>query len=445
MSKYFTSVLKLVQSPGEVLHDANSSTVSMQVDTEESKLSLHLPSDQPHPQNSSSKPVSLSFDKIIPPDVTGSSLYKQTAKDVVESALLGYHGTVITFSSSKTKKEQSDFTWNPSNGMIQKATKQIIRCLKKSQTSKSKSSTSNLVILCSYVVVLEEEVRDLLHGFSPKKQSGRDPTHLPPKLVGKELSSASQHVVSSSANVSAVLRYGRDMEQVALDSSVMPNTTPTQQRHHTIFTLIVEFSQFGSMNAPVSGNLQFVDLAVADPLAVRQRYMRGDRIDNAMLSLFTFADLVESLSSNVAVLDTMQTSNSAFNRELETAFLPHVPTTADPSNLHEKSVLTWLLRESLGGNCKTLLVTYAPLHPPASLHSEVLETLKVASRARIIQNTPNKRDLAEKALMSAYLRGLEEMYGQAVGGSKGEHKSAVDHSPEDVEAKGDDSNLSSLR
>lgn len=412
MSKYFTSVLKLVESADGKPHEAKKPqpTASMQVDTEESKISLHLPSDQPRPPNSS-KPVSLSFDKILSPSVTGSALYKQTAKEVVESALLGYHGTVITFSSSPTKKEQSDFIWSSSSGMVLKATKQIVRCLKK-----SKSSTSNLVLLCSFVMVAGEEVRDLLRGFS----EGHDPAHLPPpnKLASRDLSGASQHVILSATDVSAMLRYGRSMQKAALDGSVVPKATSTEQHCHTLFTLTVEFSQFGSMNAPVSGNLQFADLAVADPLAVRQRFTTGDKVDETMLSLFTFADVVESLSSNVAMLDTMHTSDSAFNQELETAFLPHVPISADSSNLHEKSVLTRLLRESLEGNCKALLLTYAPIDPPMPLNSGVLESLKLASRARIIQNTPNKRDLAEKALMSAYLRGLEEMYGQPVGGNR---------------------------
>lgn len=410
MSKYFTSVLRLVES------GVSGATVPVQADEEESKLSVQLPADQPHPPSCSSEPVSLSFDKIFPPGVAGSALYKQTVKEVVESALMGYHGTVITLGCSNTKQEQSDFTWDHSNGTVQRATKQIIRCLKKSQASKSKSSTANLVVLCSYVLVVNEEIRDLLHGFSLKKYSSeQQPSHIPPKLVGKELSSASQHAITAGPEVSAMLRYGKSLKKVALD--VVPVATPTQC-HHTIFTLTVEFSQFGSMTAPVSGNLRFVDLAMADPLASRQRYTRGDKVDTIMLSLFSFADVVEVLSSNVAVLETMQTQNSAFNQELEKSFLPHVPS-ATASNQHEKSVLTQLLREPLGGNCKTLLVTFVPVEIPVPLHSEVLVSLKLASRARIIQNTPNKRDLAEKALMSAYLRGLQEMYGQSIGGAKG--------------------------
>ena len=440
MSKYFSSVLRLVESADG---GTSCATVPVQVDEGESRLTVELPaSDQPHPPSGL---VSLSYDKILLPGVEGSELYKQTVKEVVESTLTGYHGTVVTLSCSNTKQEQSDFTWSHTDGMVQRATKQIMRCLKKSRASKSKSSTTNLVILCSFVLVANEEVRDLLHGFSIKKHGSRqDSDHLPPKLVVKDLSSASQHTVIAGSDVSAMLRYGKGTKQVALDSLTLPAATPTatptpistlQQCHHSIFTLTVEFSQFGSMNAPVSGNLQFVDLATADPLASRQRYTRGDKVDSIMLSLFSLADVVEALSSNVAVLDKMRAPNSAFNRELETSFLPNVPA-ATNSNPHEKSLLTQLLQESLGGNCKTLLLTFAPTKIPVSLHAEILESLKLASRARVIQNTPNKRDLAEKALMSAYLRGLEEMYGQSIGGTKSEQNSGPGGEKEEEEITG---------
>lgn len=437
MAKYFTSVLKLVESPPdeqrtgvEEVGVTEPPVIRMQVDENAedspSNLSLHLP-EQPHPQKSCSQPVSLNFDKILLPDVLGAALYKQTAREVVESTLLGYHGTVITLSSSKTKKEQSDFVWCPSSGAVRRATGQILRCLKKSRDSKS---ASNLVILCSYVAVVEEEVRDLLNGFSHKNDVGNKEAQIHAdllpllKVVNKELSGVSQHAIASSREVSQMLRYGKRMERALLGCDAAPPATV--RRHHTIFTITVEFSQFGTMNAPVSGNLQFVDLAASDPLAERQKFTRGERIDALVLSLFAFADVVKSLSSNVAVLEAANTANSAFSMEMETpSFLPHIPVSGSCSDPHEKSVLTQLLREALGGNCKTLLVTYAPIHPLLSSRSELMETLKIASRARIIQNTPNKRDLAEKALMSAYLRGLEEMYGRGAGGSKEEVKTQL--------------------
>ena len=453
MSKYFTSLLKLVESPspggeapdgaGLEKKAARPEAMEIQVDAEESRVSF-LQADQPHPlgiaSSTAQQPrVSLRFDRIVPAEAEGSALYRQTAREVVESALLGYHGTVITLASSDTRQQRYEAIRSPSHGMIQRAAKQMIRCLKKSQldSSTASKSSSNLVIQCSFVVIAQEEIRDLLAGFSVKNKHQESPQKLyinglPPKLemMNKEVSGASQHVLVSGLEVSRMLRYGREIESMVLESIADSKQQKQQlqqqqqQYHHTIFTLTVEFSQFGSMNSPVSGNLQFVDISASGPLASRQKFTYGDRVDKTVLSLFTFVDLVESLSSNVAALENAGT-HSAFNLEAEAALLPNVPTSSQGgSNLHEKSVLTQVIRDSLGGNCKTLLLTFAPVKPPVSLRGEVVELLKLASRARIVQNMPNKRDLAEKALMSAYLRGLEEIYGQAAGGNMEEEAEA---------------------
>lgn len=417
MAKHFTSVLKLVEtslhSDNKLQGEIGPPEVSMQVDAEGSKLTLALQADQPHPPNSS-KLVTLCFDKVLPADVSGSSLYKQTAKEVVENALLGYHGTVITFSNSMAEREKSESMWGASDGMILRATKQVYRCLRKSKESRSKSSASNLVILCSFVMIAEEEVRDLLCNLDDDNAVDVETTYLPPKLeiVNGRVRGGTQHSLTTSKEVLAILRCGENMKRKILGTYTSSRSTfPLMQMHHTIFTLTVEFNQFGSMNAPVSGNLVFVDLAVADPLAKRQSFMKGDTADRKVMSLFAFANVVEHLSPNMVALDAATSSESAFSQEAERSFLPHVPI-SENSNPHEGSLLTQLIKNSLGGNCKTLLVTYIPTHTQVNHISELVATLKLASRARTIQNTPNKRDLAEKALMSAYLRGLEEVYGQ---------------------------------
>ena len=429
MSKYFTSVLKLVESSRDDPSANKDASPPVQVDLDSSRLTLQLQSDQPRPHGNKT----LGYDKILSTTTSSSDLYKETAKEVVEGALLGYHGTVIAFSNSQTAKEKSDALFHGREGMIQKAAKQMFRCLKKSRKSKTKSSASNLVILCSFVIVLDEEVRDLFCDVKKgeKRRAGdKEGTYLPPKLeiVSGRLRGASQHPLNTSAELAGILKSGRETKETILNT-LYGSSSAVTHLHHTIFTLTVEFSQFGSMNAPVSGNLLFVDLAVADALAKRQSYMRGDVIDAKVRSLFTFSDVVLSLSQSVSQIDTLTSDDSAFDLEAEPHLLhPHVPTTMDGSNLHNNSVLTQLIRESLGGNCKTLLITFLDPNTSVIKSPEILETLKLASRARIIQNTPNKRDLAEKALMSAYLRGLEEVYGQEVR-EKEEQPLAVLHSP----------------
>ena len=438
MAKNFSSVLKLVESPysSERLRKSQSDPeIALDVDIARAKLSL--PAEQPHPRNdtfsSPSKQVSLCFDKIFPNEVSCSSLYKQSAKEIVGSALLGYHATVITLSSSETEKEKSEFLWSDSHGIIQNAINQIFYCLKRSKKSQPKSSVANLVILCSYVVLIEEDVRDLLFDFSSDTEQGwnKKDSDLPPSLTvmsGKVIK-LSQHVITASSKVKSMLRYGREMKRKILNTYTSELGTPN---HQAIFTLTVEYSHPGSINAPISGTLSFIDIAASDPLGMRQKFMVEDVLKKSVLSLFTFADVVESLTSHMAMFDAVKTPNSAFNPENETSFLPFTPS-PDNSDLYKKSILTQLMKESVGGNCKTLLITYIPAYVHVSSYMVVYETLKLASRARIIQNSPNKRDLAEKALMSAYLRGLEEMYGKKVHAPEETHKHQkpqVTHVPE---------------
>lgn len=60
----------------------------------------------------------------------------------------------------------------------------------------------------------------------------------------------------------------------------------------------------------------------------------------------------------------------------------------------------------------------------SAFHSIDYELLMLASKARFIENKPSKKELAEKALMAAYMKGLEEVYGQVQ--KKGEERKESD-------------------
>ena len=427
MTKNFSSVVRLVTS----LEEGGEEDLATHASSPEDNLNLlqvdnrtiTLPASQPLPlsPSRSSQTIRFGFDRVFGSQESQATVYRTSVKDIVESCLLGYHGTVVSFGTEcdGDLRRKEDI-------LICKAVEQVFRCLKKSRRSKSRSSTSNLVMLCSNVIIAHEKVHDLLYDYPTSKD--QPDTDLPPELnlVNGSILRASQHKVKG-GKVSSLLQFGRKMErkvaefyQKDCESSTprggKPQRSTTEKTHHTVFTITVEYSQFGSMNAPVSGNLMFVNMAPSDPLANRQRHTTGDKVAKEVVSLFTFADIVNSLTPNVAIMDDgVKSSGSAFNLmdEVQSSQLPCVPETTS-KELYHKSVLTQLLQDSLGGNCKTLFVTYIPELVLPNQHGEFYETLKLASRARLIQNTPNKRDLAEKALMSAYMRGLQEMYGQGV-------------------------------
>jgi kinesin family protein 3/17 len=68
---------------------------------------------------------------------------------------------------------------------------------------------------------------------------------------------------------------------------------------------------------------------------------------------------------------------------------------------YRNSVLTRLLSDSLGGNCKTTMLTMISPSPEAFLES--LSSLKFAYRAKSIKNKPSiNEDLDQKALIRKY-------------------------------------------
>ena len=392
MSRHFRSVLQLVEESAsgagsvegqEILIDSGSSEITLPF----AEGDLHSPAAEPRPQIKSD---GFAFDQVI--SASRRDLYSKYVGEIVESVLLGYHGTAISFSSSACRASRTD-SLESREGLIHSAATQILRCLKLSGKSKSSSVSSNLVMLGSYILLLDEQARDLLFDYSlpegamPYSSSGAIPVV---KEKDGELSGMSYHVLSSSRKLEAILKHGREKIQ-----RICP---PNIQKYHTIFSLNVEFKQFGTMNAPISGNLSFVNIADADTLG---EWHKKAKMSSSIstISLLTFADVVEAHAKKVAI--------SREEEDLYTSAI-HV----SPSEISTRSLLTRLLSESLGGNCKTILITHCPSKVSLGFGSKEFQTLALASKARFIENKPSKKELAEKALMSAYMKGLEEMYGQ---------------------------------
>jgi len=416
MQHHFKSVLRLIDSPTR-----NSDTRELQVNRGCSSVSLPPAGSAAKPGRSSAATephphLAATFNQVISSS-SETDLYTEHVKDVVESVLLGYHGTVVSFGPLACTPNRTE-SLGAKGGLIHRSAMQILRCLKRSGKSSSKSSSysCNLVILGSYIILMDEQARDLLSDFSlPDKSQQAAASRFSPALNERdnELQNVSSHILSSSHALQSLLKHGSERIQAICPTS--------SQRYHTIFSLSVEYKQFGTVNAPISGNLSFVNISPTDPLSQRNQVLT--RVNSTprteTLSLFTFADAIEAFARKSAT--------SAEETDLFASAI-HV----SPSEVCSQSLLTRLLSESLGGNCKTILITYFPSAVPSSFSAEDFQTLTLASQARLIENKPSKKDLAEKALMSAYMKGLEEKYGQEVktkddGGKEEGNEAAGEH------------------
>ena len=344
---------------------------------------------------SSPAPASFTFDEVFDEHLPQSAVYKHSIRKVVDNVLTGYNGVVISLATQEASNMRTKALKDPNKGTIRKASQQVFRCLTKSRKSQAQAC-SNLVVLCSFVIVINENCHDLLAGFSPSAADDgkilQEKSSVPPALpfFNGTLQGASQHEIKSTAKMTTLLTYAIEMVNIVLEAYRTHATTSLL--HHTMCTISVEYAQFGTMSAPISGTLSFVEVCPLDDLADRSSLAK---LSKETSSLFCFADVIESLAKKPA-----------------TAVFPSLDPSTGGVEVFKKSALTQLLKEALGGNCKTLLMSYATKQFLAEKYSQTQVLLKLASRARLIQNHPNRKDLAEKALLTAYMRDLHKRYGE---------------------------------
>lgn len=140
----------------------------------------------------------------------------------------------------------------------------------------------------------------------------------------------------------------------------------TSSRSHAIFT--ITFAKAGfieDMPSETVSKIHLVDLAGSERCnatgATGQRLKEGGHINK---SLVTLGSVISALA------EQSQSTNLK-----KSVYIPY-----------RDSILTWLLKDSLGGNSKTIMI--AAISPADCNYSETLSTLRYANRAKNIINKP---------------------------------------------------------
>ena len=131
-------------------------------------------------------------------------------------------------------------------------------------------------------------------------------------------------------------------------------------RSHSVFTLFITSERRGhdGLKDVRTSRFNLVDLAGSERQAATQTMgVRLKEAGNINRSLLALANVINAL----ALADSR-----------------HAP--------YRDSKLTFLLRDSLGGNSKTAVI--AAVSPAASCQGETLSTLRFAQRAKLVQNRP---------------------------------------------------------
>ncbi|XP_042798188.1 stAR-related lipid transfer protein 9 isoform X1 [Panthera leo] len=258
---------------------------------------------------------------------------------------------------------------------------------------------SSCRIKVSFLEIYNERVRDLLKQSDQKKSYSLRVREHPE--MGPYVQGLSQHVVTNYKQVIQLLEEG-----IANRITAATHVHEASSRSHAIFTIYYTQAILeNNLPSEIASKINLVDLAGserADPSYCKDRITEGANINK---SLVTLGIVISTLAQNSQAFSSCQSLNSAASDGGDSG-IPSSPSGTSsgggPSRRqsyipYRDSVLTWLLKDSLGGNSKTIMV--ATVSPAHTSYSETMSTLRYASNAKHIVNKPRVNEDANIKLI----------------------------------------------
>ncbi|XP_011701815.1 PREDICTED: kinesin-like protein unc-104 isoform X2 [Wasmannia auropunctata] len=278
-------------------------------------------------------------------------VYKDIGEEMLEHAFEGYNVCIFAYGQTGAGKSYTMMGKQEEGqeGIIPQICKDLFRKISYTSNERLKYSVE-----VSYMEIYCERVRDLLN---PKNRGNLRVREHP--LYGPYVEDLSKLAVLSYEDIHDLIDEGNKARTVAAT-----NMNETSSRSHAVFTIFFtqqqQDSATGLMTEKVS-KISLVDLAGSE---------RADSTGAKGTRLKEGANINKSLTTLGKVISALA-EIAATKKKKKADFIPY-----------RDSVLTWLLRENLGGNSKTAMI--AAVSPADINYDETLSTLRYADRAKQI-------------------------------------------------------------
>ncbi|XP_074924764.1 kinesin-like protein KIF1A isoform X8 [Chelonoidis abingdonii] len=351
-----------------------------------------------NPKQPKETPKSFSFDfsywsHTTPEDINYASqkqVYQDIGEEMLQHAFEGYNVCIFAYGQTGAGKSYTMM------GRQEKDQQGIIPQLCEDLFSRINDATNDNMsysVEVSYMEIYCERVRDLLN---PKNKGNLRVREHP--LLGPYVEDLSKLAVTSYNDIQDLMDSGNKARTVAAT-----NMNETSSRSHAVFNIIFTQKRHDAetdITTEKVSKVSLVDLAGSE---------RADSTGAKGTRLKEGANINKSLTTLGKVISALAEMDSGPNKnkkKKKTDFIPY-----------RDSVLTWLLRENLGGNSRTAMV--AALSPADINYDETLSTLRYADRAKqircnaVINEDPNNKLIRELKDEVARLRDL--LYSQGLG------------------------------
>ncbi|UJR37400.1 hypothetical protein I4U23_030105 [Adineta vaga] len=310
-----------------------------------------------------------------------ATIYEKLGVQVVKHAFEGYNACIFAYGQTGSGKSYTMMGTHTDRGIIprlcQAMLDQIENEIKQEINNNSEMKlitnekindilslkfSSSYRIEVSYFEIYNERVRDLLnpnnnhHALKVREN----------KILGPYVDGLSQLVVTSYQEIETLLIEGNNYRTVA-----STNMNTESSRSHAVFTL--KLTQTLSTDATETQSVKVSKISLVDLAGSERASKSGAQIEHTRFR--EGCNINKSLSTLGLVISALATRQSNENslKSTKKTFVPY-----------RDSVLTWLLKDSLGGNSFTIML--ATISPAYDNYEETISTLRYADQAKKIVN-----------------------------------------------------------
>ena len=315
--------------------------------------------------NNTIRKHTFKFDKIFDCPTTQEQIFNEVAKDVIDSAIDGYNGTIFAYGQTGSGK-----TYTITGGVESISMRGIIpRALSYIFEETKKRTLFTWKVYISYLEIYNNDGYDLLSDTGAGGTQRRFELESLPRVRIREnksrqliLTNLSIHEIDNFQEGMALLMLGDDNRVVA---ETPKNDAST--RSHCLFMIQIESQKIGEDLKTLS-KLHIVDLSGSEtPSKTNLSGIRMTEALNINVSLFYLEQVIIEINN-------------------KSSYIPY-----------RNSMMTMCLRDSLGGNCKTRMI--ANLSADFEDVLESLSTCRFAQRVALVKNTAIVNEIVDPAIL----------------------------------------------
>jgi len=310
------------------------------------------------------------LDKVMA-NASQEQVFEACAADVVRSVMDGYNGTIMAYGQTGAGK-----THSMTGGHVGFADRGIVpRSISQMYAEAAARPEKNITIRLSYVEIYNELMFDLLTDVGVSEQSGD--LHVVEDAKGSIQVKGLSNPIASSEEEALHLFFQGDTNRHVAEHALNKGST----RSHCVFTIHIECrSRVESNEKVIFSKMNLVDLAGSE--RVKKTGTDGMTLKEASY-----------INKSLSFLEQVVVALGDRNRD-------HVP--------YRQSKLTHMLKDSLGGNCKTTML--ANIWPEAKMLEESTSTLRFATRMMRVTNEATVNvHLDPTLLIRKYERQIKEL------------------------------------